>query len=120
MGVMAFVMHLLMTPEQLAALPPAEQALYQDIPLWSTLAFACAVIAGLGGAVLLALRRAIAFPVLVVSLLGVLVQQYYNFFVIDSLSVLGTSAVIMPLVVIFFAVMMLLVSQSGKKRGWII
>ena len=78
-GVAAFFSQLMMTPEMIAQLPEAQQAVYRDIPVWSYAAYALAVFGGLIGSILLALGKKLALPVLVISLAGVLVQQYYNF-----------------------------------------
>ena len=44
LGVMAFAAQMMMTPEMLAALPEAERNLYENVPMWATIAFACAVL----------------------------------------------------------------------------
>ena len=49
LGVIAFIMQLLMTPEMISKLPVDQQAAYSNTPLWSTLAFAVAVFAGTVG-----------------------------------------------------------------------
>lgn len=51
MGMIAFMMQITMTVEQVLALPEKEQILYQDIPLWVNIAFGCAVTGGLLGCV---------------------------------------------------------------------
>ena len=64
MGVMAFIMQMLMTAEQIATLPEKEQLLYQDIPLWVNIAFGCAVFGGTLGCIALFLKKTIALPIL--------------------------------------------------------
>lgn len=119
LGVMAFVAQMMMTPEILAALPEVERKLYENIPMWVTIAFACAVLGGATGTLLLALKKAISFPVLVISLVGVIVQMYHSFFVIDALAVYGPGRAIMPSMVIIIAIALVWLSNNAKKKGWI-
>ncbi|TPV57363.1 hypothetical protein FJ444_13290 [Aestuariibacter sp. GS-14] len=119
LGVMAFVSQLLLTPEMIALLPEAQQEAYNNIPLWSYVAYALAVFGGLLGTLMLALGKKLAFPLLVLSLVGVLVQQFYNFVIIDSIALLGPSVVILPSLVVVIAIILVMVSKRGTKAGWL-
>lgn len=119
LGVMAFVSQLLLTPEMIALLPEAQQEAYNNIPLWSYVAYAMAVFGGLLGSFMLALGKKLAFPLLVISLVGVLVQQFYNFVIIDSIALLGPSVVILPSLVVVIAIILVMVSKRGAKAGWL-
>jgi len=46
MGVFAYLQEAYMTVEDLAALPPDQQALFENVPAWVTSAFAFAVFGG--------------------------------------------------------------------------
>lgn len=118
-GVAAFFSQIMMTPEMIAQLPEAQQAVYRDIPVWSYSAYALAVFGGLVGSILLALGKKLAFPVLVISLAGVIVQQYYNFVVIDAISIMGWGIVVMPVIVTSIALLLVLISQRGVRAGWL-
>lgn len=118
-GVAAFFSQIMMTPEMIAQLPEAQQAVYRDIPVWSYTAYALAVFGGLLGSILLALAKKLAFPVLVVSFAGVMVQQYYNFVVIDAISIMGWGIVVMPAIVTVISLLLVLISQRGVKSGWL-
>ncbi|MEC9262630.1 MAG: hypothetical protein VYD53_14885 [Pseudomonadota bacterium] len=118
-GVAAFFSQLMMTPEMIAQLPEAQQAVYRDIPVWSYSAYALAVFGGLIGSILLALGKKLAFPVLVISLAGVLVQQYYNFVVIDAIGIMGWGIVVMPVIVTVIALLLVIISQRGTRSGWL-
>ena len=83
MGVMAYLTQAFMTDEAKALLPEAERAMYNDIPAWATAAFAFAVFGGLLGALAMLLRKKWATPLFIISLLGILVQMTYSFFVSD-------------------------------------
>ncbi|MCO4798082.1 MAG: hypothetical protein KC484_02625 [Colwelliaceae bacterium] len=119
LGLMAFISHMMMTPEMISDLSVQEQELYKDIPLWATAAFAIAVLAGTFGSALLFLKRSIAKPLFIASLIGVILQNYHSFFVIDSMTVYGVSSVIMPMMVIIIAIALIMLSSKAEKNGWI-
>jgi lipid-A-disaccharide synthase-like uncharacterized protein len=119
MGVMAYVMQVTMGPEMMDQLPEAERALYEAAPAWQTGAFAVAVFAGALGTLLLILKKNLAVPVLIVSLVAVLVQMSYTFFMSDTIAVLGPASMVMPLVVIAIAVYLVILARSAKSRGWL-
>lgn len=119
LGVMAFVAQMLMTPDMLATLPPAEQALYANIPMWVNIAFACAVFGGTIGSILLLLRKTLSLPVLLVSAIGVVVQMYHSFFLIDSIEVYGPGGMVMPIMVLIIAFVLVFVANKAKRSGWL-
>ena len=57
LGALAYVVQVTMSPEALAQLPEAEQAIYANLPSWVTAAFAIAVWAGVAGSILLLLKK---------------------------------------------------------------
>ena len=119
LGLMAFVQHILMDESQIATLPVAEQALYQDFPLWVTVAFACAVLGGVLGCLALVLKKTWATPLLLLSLIGVVVQTFHSFFMSNAMEVYGSSAAIMPLLVLAVAGYLLWLSHSAANRHWL-
>ncbi|TGE82984.1 hypothetical protein C7Y70_11345 [Pseudoalteromonas sp. KS88] len=119
LGVIAFVMQMLMTPEMISKLPVEQQAAYSNIPLWSTLAFAIAVFGGTLGCILLLCKKALARSVFALSTLAIFVQQFYNFVVINSLELMGASAVFMPILVIIIALLLLAISHKAIHKGWL-
>lgn len=110
---------MLMTPEVISKMPIDQQAAYSNIPVWSTIAFAIAVFGGTLGSALLLAKKSFALPVFTVSLMAILIQQYYNFIVINSVEIMGSSAVFMPLFVVVIAILLLCVSFKGKQQGWL-
>ena len=71
LGVISYIMEVSMSEEGMVALPEAQQALYAAQPTWVTGAFAIAVFAGLVGSIALALRKSLATPIFVVSLVDI-------------------------------------------------
>jgi len=119
MGLMAFVLQMMMTPEQMAALPEAQRSIYENYAAWATAAFAVAVVTGTAGALLLALGKALALPLLVASLVGVVVQKIHDFVLTDTLSVFGPSAAVMSGLVILLGIALILVAKKGKDNNWL-
>ncbi|WP_206484131.1 hypothetical protein [Thalassotalea sp. G2M2-11] len=119
LGLMAFISHIMMTPEMLAKLPEAEQELYAHTPLWADSAFAIAVFAAVLGSILLLWKKAIANSFFVLSLIAILVQDYYAFFVIDSISVLGLSSITMPSIVLTIAILLILLTSKAEQKHWL-
>ena len=120
MGAMAYIGQAYMTDEVKAALPADQQALLENIPAWATAAFAIAVWGGVLGCLALLLRKKWARPVLVISLLGILVQMSYSFFMSNALEVYGTAqGMVMPLLIIVIGVVLVLFAKSTQNKGWI-
>jgi hypothetical protein len=119
MGVMAFVMQMTMTAEQIAVLPEKEQMLYQDIPLWVNIAFGCAVFGGALGCIALVLKKAIALPILFISLAGVIVQMFHAFVIANSFEVYGPGGTIMPIMVVVVALYLVWLANNAKVKGWL-
>lgn len=118
-GVVAYIGQTTMTPEALAALPPAERALMTATPAWATAAFAIAVFGGAAGSLLLLLRSRVALPVLLLSLVGVVVQMSYVFFLSDALAVYGSEGLAMPLSVLLVSLLLPFFARHAARRRWI-
>lgn len=119
LGIMAFVGQMVMTPEMLATLPPVEQEMYKNIPIWVSIAFACAVFGGAAGSLLLALKKSVAVYPLVISVIAVCIQMFHSFFMIDSIAIYGPGSVVMPGLVVIVAFVLVWLVKKADKSGWI-
>tara|TARA_R110002074_G_scaffold349397_1_gene519912 strand:+ start:75630 stop:76127 length:498 start_codon:yes stop_codon:yes gene_type:complete len=119
LGAMAYVAQQSITQEELDMLPEAESALYNDIPVWATSAFAIAVWAGLLGSLLLIFRKKWAKPVFLVSLVGILVQMVYNLFLSGAMDVYGPGGMIMPIMVVVIGFFLVWYSHKAIAKGWL-
>ncbi|MFK5889920.1 MAG: hypothetical protein QM486_04230 [Flavobacteriaceae bacterium] len=81
MGVFAYLGQVYLTDEAKALLPQENQDFYAHVPAWYTSAFAIAVFAGALGCLTLLLRKPMAKLLLLLSLIGVLIQSFYSFFI---------------------------------------
>jgi hypothetical protein len=116
MGVMAYIGHSYMPDDMLQALPEAEQAFYANIPAWVTAAFAISVFAGLLGCIGLLVRKKWAVSLFILSFIGVIAQQVYNFFMQDYIELSG-ARMIMPIVVFVVCVFLIWYSKDQKAKG---
>lgn len=117
-GVMAYIMHVTMSPEALAALPEAQRQLYENTPVWATAAFAIAVNGGALGCLLLLLKKNLAGILLRLSLAAVLVQMFHSFFMSKSYEVLGPGSIIMPIMVIIIAIYLVMLANQARTNRW--
>ncbi len=117
-GVMAYMMQVNMTADDIAALPAAEQALYNNYPAWAMIAFGVAVFGGTLGSLLLVLKKNLAGPVLQLSLIAALIQMVHSLFIAKAYEVYGPTSLILPLAVIVIAALLVLLAARAKKNGW--
>lgn len=118
-GVMAYIGAVTLTPDQLAEYPEAEQALYTNIPVWATSMFAVGVFGGAIGSVFLLLRRGLAFPVFIASLIGVVVYNFYFIGMKNSLAVTGVGNLVMQGVVAGIGIFLIWFARSSVAKGWL-
>jgi hypothetical protein len=119
MDMSAFFMRVLMTDDVIKAMPDNQQHLYRNIPLWVNIVFAGEVFGGALGCVGLLLRKKWALPLFVVSILGVLSQTFYVYFLSDAISTMGTPAVVMPLLAILIGIGMIVLAKSAISKRWL-
>ncbi|MBT8300192.1 MAG: hypothetical protein KJO63_02560 [Maribacter sp.] len=120
MGAMAYLTEAFITDEMKAAIPAEQLELMENTPAWATAAFAIAVWAGVLGCIGLLLRKKWARPVLLLSLLGILVQMSYAFFMTNAVEVYGTAqGVVMPFLLLGIGVGLVLFAKSAQNKGWI-
>ncbi len=119
MDTSAFFMRLFMTDDAIKAMPENQQHLFQNIPLWVNIVFACEVFGGTLGCIGLLLRKEWALPLFVISILGVLAQTLNIWFLTDAISAMGAPAIVMPLVAIIIGTGMIVLAKSAISKGWL-
>ena len=117
-GFSIYYMTVSITDEQMVARFNPEQVVYMEaIPIWVTSAFAIAVTTAGIASVLLLLRKALALPVFVVSLVAILIQHTYSFVLTDVVAVLGVLQAYIAGTVLGITVLLILYSLWAKKKG---
>ena len=89
-----------------AGMTPAQIAHYQEMPTWMTIVWAVGVFGAFLASILLLVRKKLAWPVFVVSLVAFLVSLHYTYVLTGGGAVMGqqmviTSAVIAGLLAFF-------------------
>jgi hypothetical protein len=100
-------------------MPAPENMLYANIRFCATIAFGVATIGGTLVALILVMKKSLALPLLIVSLVGVLVQDYHSFLVINVIEVFGYTSLIMPAIVLVIGVLLILLARKGQANGWL-
>lgn len=119
LGCFAFFADLRLTPEDIARMPEAQQALYNSRPDWAVASTAVAVFGGVLGCIGLLLRKRWALPVFVASFLGILVQDFGLFVLADGLRIAGPTAAVLQGIVLLVGLGLILLSRRGVERGWL-
>lgn len=118
-GAAAVIMNFMITPEAMASLPLEQQQLYADTPLWSSYASLLAVVAGSLGCLSLLIKKAWAYPLLLISIVGLVVQNIGIFVVVDAVSVVGEIVLIMQGLVGLIAVALVFLAKYAINKEWI-
>lgn len=118
-GLSAFVVDLRMTPDDIAKLSMAQQALYATHPLWSIVASGTAVFGGVLGSLGLVLGKRWAHLLLVLSLVGVIFQDIWLFGRSGSMAASGTTVVMLQSLVLIIALGLVLLASRARRYGWI-
>ena len=120
MGLLAFamIMSIPTTKESLAAagFNEAQQDLISSTPSWVNIAFGVAVIFGVLGCIAMLLRKKLAIPLFIISLLGVIAQSTYVFLLSNSVEVMGIG---LTPVVIPIAIGLVPLSIFFAKKRWL-
>jgi len=119
MDMSAFFMRVLITDEALLTMSENKRLHFQSIPIWVDTVFAFEVFGGTLGCIGLLLRKKWALPLFIVSLLGVLSQTTYVYFLSNSIATLGVPAIVMPLVAILIGAGLIILTKSSISKGWL-
>ena len=120
MGVMSYLEQAYMTDEMKAQYTADQLTLMEGIPVWVTAAFAIAVWGGLLGCIALLFAKKWAKPVLMLSLIAILIQMAYSFFMTNATEIYGPiPGVIVPLLVIIIGIALVQFARIAEKRNWI-
>jgi len=118
-GCAAYLSDVMLTPDDVAKMDAAQQALYASRPAWAVAATAVAVWGGAAGCVGLLLRRRWALPLLLASLAGLVVQNLGLFVLSDAASLAGPGVVALQGMVMLIAIGLVLLARRAIARGWI-
>jgi hypothetical protein len=118
LGCAAYLSDVMLTPEDIARMSPAQQALYAARPAWAVAATATAVWGGAAGCLGLILRKRWAMPLLIVSLAGLIIQDVGLFVLSDAAAQAGPAAIALQGLVLLIAIGLVLLARKAAARGW--
>jgi hypothetical protein len=117
-GMMIYVSTVTATPEQMAQqYNEVEIAFMNSVPVWATSANAIAVTAGVLACVLLLMKRALALPLFIVSLVALLIQDLHAFVLEDVVAAFGMLPAYIQGTVLAIAIGLLFYTCAAKNRG---
>jgi len=97
-----------------------EQVFYlRSAPMWTDVAFGVAVWCGLLGALMLLLRRKLAFNAFVAGLIAMLAHAVYVLALSNGREVIGTGGVVFTLVVTLIFVIQIAYARWARRKGLI-
>jgi len=112
-------MYLAQVASDPAALPLDQRAMWDATPTWMVAAYAIAVWVGLIGAALLLMRRKLAVPVLLVSLIAVVVQFSGLFLVPQLRQTVPDTALAFPIAIMVVCYAVFHLARLADRRGWL-
>lgn len=111
-------MNFLMTDADIAKLTAEEQAIVAAMPSWLLIGSAIGVVGGALGSLGLVLKRRWATPLLMLSVLGLVVQDV-GFALVARTAPIPTAGWILQGVVFVIAVLLVLLSRRAAANGWL-
>jgi hypothetical protein len=119
-GVASFYAHLSVDQAALAQMTDYDRRMFQSLPGWFAYDFALATLTGLAGAVALLARRAVAMPLYLFSLIGVVIQFGWVLGATDLIAHKGfLTAAGFPIVIVALAVFAYGFASLARGRRWI-
>jgi hypothetical protein len=116
LGCAAFLAGILTDP---ASLPLDQRAAHEAQPLWLIVANGFAVAAGLGGSLMLVLRRQLAEPLMLASLAAVGIWLGGLLLVPRLRDTLGTDDIAVAIIVTLITWTIFWFARHSRQRGWL-
>jgi hypothetical protein len=116
MGAFDYLMTETQNDSYMSQFTPEQLEFFYGFPTWVVTFWALAVWGGVLGTLLLLLRKRLAVPVLLVSLLAMIVTAIHNFFLSNGLEVMGGAGALFSLLIFVFALGLWLYARSMAQR----
>ena len=118
MGAMDYIMTQTRNEAYMSQFTPEQLEFFYGFPSWVVAAWAIAVWGGVLGAVLLLLRKRLAVPVFLASLVAMVITTIQNYVLSNGIEVVGDPfALIFSAVIFLVAVALFLYAREMQKRG---
>lgn len=118
-GAISYLIMQLFTSDAVSEAMAEQEIAIESLPVWVTSAYAIAVWGGLLASLFLLMRKSWAKTWFLLSLLGVLVQSVYTFFMSNTLADNGAGALALPIAIIAVAIYLYYYSGKAIANGWL-
>lgn len=102
-----------------ATLPPGQREMMEAAPTWMFAAFAIAVWVGLAGAIMLAMRKSVAVPLLLLSLAATLVQFSAYFLNPPLRATMSAGGLLLPTLILGVTAIVVRFASRARQHGWL-
>lgn len=119
MGCAAYLSDAMLSAADVAKMSDAEKLLYDAKPAWAIAGTAVGVWFGAVGCVALILRKKWAVPVLMLSLLGVFVQDVWMFVLAPKSDLINGMVMGLQGLVLLVSIGLVALARSAKASGWL-
>jgi hypothetical protein len=118
MGVVSFMLTQMKVEAVMSQFPPQQRAYFESFPLWAVACWAIAVFGGVIGCLLLLLKKRLAVPVLLASVIGSIGVNLGGLFLLGGLQVMrDTGGLAITAVPVVTAALLALYGRAMRKRG---
>lgn len=123
MGIMAYMGHVGMSPEDYAAyvadgsMTQAYADYAANAPTWATAVFAIAVFSGVAGAICLLLRKKWAVQLYTISLVFILISMFKGFILDKAGSMMSATQIGMEFAVVVLGIIAVWFSRKKRAKG---
>jgi len=117
-GASMFVLDMMKSPADIAALPQDQQALWAQMPAWAWAAYGVGTIGGLLAAIGIVIRKKWAAHLALLSVIAVIVNFFPAFFMSEGVDVWQPKFYVFPLVIFVIALFQLWLARKANERGW--
>ena len=120
MGLWSFYAHVTQGPQAMGAQPTAyDRRLYASLPGWYVWVFGIATWGGLAATVALAVRRAVAVPLALLSVVAIVAMFGWMFLATDIVAAKGVWTTGFPALILAVGVYQWWLARRARRRGWI-
>jgi ABC-type xylose transport system permease subunit len=117
-GAFDYLMTQTRNPSYMSAFPPEQLAWFYGLPAWVIAAWATAVWGGVLGSLLLLLRKRLAVPVFLVSLVAMIITTFQNWVLANAAEIFpDTFSRVFSVLIFAIAVGLFFYARAMSKRG---
>jgi hypothetical protein len=117
MGAFDYLMTQTKNEAYMGQFEPAQLDYFYGFPTWLVVFWALAVWGSVLGSILILMRKRLAVPVFLVSLVSMIVTAVYNLGFSNGAEVMGSSGLLFTVVIFVVALGLLLYSRAMQARG---